>query len=267
MSYVAMRTAKRTAQLRDRANDKRNVKARQLRSLSRAASQVGADMVMTPASQVATLIPGTYRSSNLWAMTVKGSGEAKYCDEIDDGTYINDAWKIQSFVNIAQGSGASQRVGRSVTVQNFHITGFLMGNAALPVYHRVVVLIDKQANGALPAAADVFTINPTVGSGSIGYMNAYRNLDNIHRFEVLYDKKFAVKPPIAGMTDPPATSFKISRKKRIEVEWSGTDGSNSTIRSNNLVMMVYTYGISAGPNPTPAPQQLRHVMRVRYLDQ
>jgi len=267
MSYVARRTLKRTAQLRDRANDKRNVKARQLRSLSQAASQVGADMIMTPASQVATLIPGTYRSSNLWAMTVKGSGEAKFCDEIDDGIYTNDSWKIQSFVNIAQGSGANQRVGRSATVVNFHITGFLMGQQNYPVYHRVVVLIDKQANGALPAASEVFITTATLGSGglSVGGMNAYRNLDNIHRFEVLYDKKFVVKPPIASMTDPPATSFKISRKKRIEVEWSGTDGANSTIRSNNLIMMVYTYGIT-GP-PATAPAQLRHIMRVRYLDQ
>jgi len=249
--------------MRDRVNSKRSVK--QARVLARIASNTGSDMIVTPASQVANLIPGTYRSSNLWAMTVKGSGEAKFCDEIDDGTYVSDAWKIQSFVNIAQGSGANQRVGRSVTVCNFHITGFLMGQQAYPVYHRVVVLIDKQANGALPAAADVFITTATVGSGGVGQMNAYRNLDNIHRFEVLYDKKFVVKPPIASMTDPPATSFKISRKKRIEVEWSGTSGADSTIRSNNLIMMVYTYGVTGAPST--APQQLRHIMRVRYLDQ
>lgn len=225
-----------------------------------------ADAVVTPASQVAQLIPGTYRTTNLWAMGLKGSGESKFFDEVDNGQFINDQWSIQSFVNIPGGNGAAQREGREVLVTNFHIQGWLPGNPNFTIYHRVVVLIDKQANGALPNASDVFVTTDTLGPTALGQLNAYRNLDEITRFEILYDKKFAVKPAISGATDPEQRYFKVSRKKAIKIEWSGQTGQNNTIRSNNLVMMRYCYGATGGPSPSTQPVQFRHVMRVRYLD-
>ena len=146
------------------------------------------------------------------------------------------------------------------TITNFHINGFLVGNPAGYVAYRVVVLVDKSANGALPSAADVFITSATVG-GSVGGLYAYRNLDNMTRFEVLYDKKHIVAPSIASMTHPPVKQFKVSRKKTFNIEWSGTSGATGTIRSNNLVVMVFMNGDVA---PTsPVDDKWRWMARVR----
>lgn len=225
--------------------------------------QAAGDVIITPASQVATVIPGTYRTSNLWAMGVRGSGESKYYDFRDDGTFSANTWKIQSLITIPSGDTATSRDGRMATVTNFHINGYLVGNAGGYVVHRVVVLIDKQANGALPSASDVFITTATTG-GSVSGLYAYRNLDNTTRFEILYDKKHIVAPSIAGMANPPVKQFKISRKKTFNVEWSGTSGATSTIRSNNLVVMTFVNGDVVPTSPND--DKWRWLARVRYLD-
>jgi len=240
---------------------------RQRVSLTKAAELANA--VVTPASQVSTMIPGTYRTSNLWAMGLKGSGESKFHDTLDGGTFTNAAWKIYSLNNVPTGDGGNLRDGRQITVTNFHINGFLAGLTASYVTYRIVVLIDKQANGAYPDPAVIFINTATaagVGGGgtTVGGPVAYRNLDNITRFEVLYDKKHIVAPSIAGMTTPPIKQFKISRKKMFNVEFSGTSGDIGTIRSNNLLFCIYCYGEIGAP--ADIQPNYRILSRIRWME-
>lgn len=122
----------------------------------------------------------------------------------------NGVWYIgQSLVNNQQGQGAQQRIGRKITVKSiFTRLGFV---ASCPVgigaagqakgipsnlQMRVVMLLDKQCNGAVVKASDIFEDVPASGVSNVlgsGYQPAIvqlPNMANSQRFRVIKDKLF-----------------------------------------------------------------------------
>lgn len=163
---------------------------------------------------------------------------------------------------IAAGTGESQRVGRKVWIKKIQMkytvtlsatSGATIGAAKDRV--RVILYHDKQCNGAIPAASIILQ---TVT------VNGFRNMENIGRFNILYDKIHVMNITAAagdgGANDTPviARQGQFYKNCNIPIEYSGTAGTIGEIRSNNLCILVVATDAEAS--------QFLATVRLRYLD-
>ncbi len=145
-----------------------------------------------------------------------------------------------SLVTIAQGVTESTRVGRKCTIKRIlfrYECGLIAVNqgTGIPDVIRVILYIDKQANG--------LTITNTDLVESDDYQS-FNNLANSGRFRVLMDRTHSLQMTAGGWdgtgVDFPATvaSFSFYKKCAIPLEFSGTTGALTELRSNNINLMV-----------------------------
>lgn len=95
----------------------------------------------------------------------------------------------------AQGVGEQARIGRKQFIHSVHVKGFIKTTVAQsksePIdaeLYRVVLVLDTQTNAAQMTASDVFDISQN------NDVLSYRNLQQTHRFKVLWDKTFQITP-------------------------------------------------------------------------
>ncbi len=154
-----------------------------------------------------------------------------------------------TIVDIVQGTGETNRIGRKCTITNIHIKMHiehrpLNGTTTAEVANftdcllRVVVFLDRQCNGA--AATGLNLLQTDV-------LTSFRSLANVKRFKFLYDKtwSFNTQAMAAGTVADTRiidkTYFKkISLKCFIPIEYSGTTGAITEIRSNNIGIAVWS---------------------------
>lgn len=154
---------------------------------------------------------------------------------------------------IPQDGTESGRIGQTVKIAALSMNVQLglaaalsgtIGDADGHTGFRVVLVQDKQANGATASFTDVFE-----SSG----LQTYRNRENLKRFKVLYDRVINVNS--AGMALVNAAGdgidyyqpqkevpFKVvfpMRGMEIDFDSSATTGATATRRSNNLVAFIY----------------------------
>ena len=121
--------------------------------------------------------------------------------------------------------------------------------------HRIVVYWDKQCNGAAATAAQLFDSN---GNTNI---TAFRNLENVGRFRILYDKVHTMSSlgEVAGTAIPRVKQFNMYKKVNIPLDFSGATGAIAEIRSNNVGVLVFSQN-------TAANVVMSYIARVRYTD-
>ncbi len=171
--------------------------------------------------------------------------EVKFHDVDIDDAVIATGVNIQAAVlTIAEGNGPSERVGRGINI----VTIGWRYDILLPTTTaaantsdivRVLLVVDKQCNGALPAALDILT--------TASYKSFY-NLFNSHRFSIILDRVHNLSSESGsgrGSTDTLSYGEFIIEDDLfaevdipIEYDNSATDGSIGTIRSNNLVVVL-----------------------------
>lgn len=167
---------------------------------------------------------------------------------------------------IPQGVGESERVGRKVIAKSIMIRGKMRMDADSAAANasnifRIIMYLDKQANGATATVADILEDI---------HVQSHYNLENKSRFRILYDKTSSIRSmsgagnAIAddGITYGENTAVIIFRKKLnfpIEYSDSLSTGDISTIRSNNIGMLA----IVLAPNPT---MQFQFTVRLRFKD-
>ncbi len=157
-------------------------------------------------------------------------------NELEDGTAL-------SLSSIAQGDGESQRDGRQVQLLSVHLKGWLDMAQTEAVtapsdggIARLILVLDKQTNGAQLNAEDVVTV-------TTNDVNAWRNLQNSQRFRILKDQRFEFKP--YGATQEAANlfsgalvrhpfEFHVVFKKPIPVNFSGTTAVVASIVDNSI---------------------------------
>ncbi len=177
------------------------------------------------------------------------AGEMKFHDiDIDDGG-VAATWTVQAeLLEIPEGVGEEQRVGRNITIKKIgwrwtctKASGATA--AATSDVFRLMVIQDKQANRALPAA--------TLVVQSDNYQS-FNKLANSKRFRILYDRTFDLWSPSGsgrGVTDTlsfgeqtiSGTWFKDCNIQ-IEYDNSAATGDITTIRSNNIFCMMISQG-------------------------
>ncbi len=140
-----------------------------------------------------------------------------------------------SMLLIDQGAGESQRIGRKIKVTSLSVRfTLLLPNTATTTdtsdVVRLIIVQDKQCNGAATAWLDVFE--------STGW-DAYRNLANVGRFNILMDKRVTIMGSMSGngttsRMGQASRTWNFHKKLNIKVEYDAATGNIADLKSNNL---------------------------------
>lgn len=178
--------------------------------------------------------------------------ELKFHDDVQPDPIVSTTGAISSNpIIIAQGTGESDRVGRLVIMRKVTLKFTISlptqtedGGIGPGEVVRIMFIQDTQCNGAAAVPTDVL---------ETAKFDSYRNLANIKRFKVLYDK-FVVMNRMVVMEDalnaigsPLRLYF---RRKTLymktPIEYSGTTGALPEIRSNYFFFLYITKNGTGG---------------------
>lgn len=115
---------------------------------------------------------------------------------------LDTAGRIQPVNLIASGSGFNNRIGRKIEMQSLHLHGVLTqtGTATTTTdYTRIVVVYDRQTNGAVPVLQDIFT-NYSQSSVTSSTVFSDLNPDERERFQILADYRVVLPATTAAGT-------------------------------------------------------------------
>lgn len=146
---------------------------------------------------------------------------------------------------MAQGTTSGTRVGRRITMKSFQYRvqfSGATGASSNPNPIRVLVVFDKQPNGALAVATDILTSNTFVSP---------INLNNADRFIVISDQVHE-----SGAAGP--STGDCYRKLSLEAVYGGNAGTIADINTGAVLLLVASTG-SASVTYNLYP-------RIRYTD-
>lgn len=142
---------------------------------------------------------------------------------------------------IAQGDGHSQRDGRKVTLASVHVNGVINVDTQYSTTVRVAIVMDKYCNGTALDPIDVFDDQTT------SYLDicAFRNLDNVQRFDVIHDETFDICPDISNngatqLNNYASHHFKINKKLSEVVNYSDTSAVIGSIADKALYLLIWS---------------------------
>lgn len=157
----------------------------------------------------------------------------------------------QSFLtNLSQGGDDTERDGNSLRMKSIQIKGFVKQNAsAAQTLVRLLVVHDKQTNQALFTPADLlFDVTP--GDAII----SARNIDNMKRFHVLWDKVITLDSAASG-----TKTFSFYKKLNIAIRYDENAGDITDLTQSSLNFM------QVSDEATNTPTITVHI-RLRYID-
>lgn len=181
--------------------------------------------------------------------------ERKYYDLAWNGVTVTGASPIIDCLCMpTQSAGTVNRIGNRVLVRSIHLrasiwTGVATNGVAAstnyqPSVVRICILVDKQPNGAFPAASDIFETSGTAPDAICPMNLAYRN-----RFVVLKDKTIQLGGAIstatanqAAFNGTHARTVTIHKKVKIPVDFITSTGTGAIadIRSNAILLYINT---------------------------
>lgn len=188
-----------------------------------------------------------------WANPSRG-GELKFVDVSygTDVTVSTSAWSAGVLLNgLANGSDASTRIGRKITMKSLLIRFYatMAATSTGGSVIRYLVVYDKQANATAPAITDILLADE---------FSSYNNLSNRDRFVTLVD--YITEP----ISDNGAKSTGGVIFKRINLETMFNAGSAGTI-GDITSGSVYIFNCQTGGIATAAPNCVARC-RIRYTD-
>lgn len=189
--------------------------------------------------------------------------ELKFAQSLIIDAVVATAGAIfQTIFQVPQGSGQSQRNGRRITVTSIHWRFRIslppqdgIGSPKSGDTLRVIMYLDKQANGGAALVTDIL---------DTAAINSFRQMSNIERFEILSDDLYNFN--YSGMASDAignvsqgevVKSYVTTKHTLIPVEYSGTDGLLTEIRSNNVGILLISSKDIMG---------FGSVIRIRYTD-
>ena len=120
--------------------------------------------------------------------------EVKYVDNAatDDNFQLVGGTPWILINGIVQGAGNNQRIGNKVSLKALRMKGQIINLAtAVQTHARLLVVYDKQPNGALPTYATVMQTRDNAGAASNTAFSD-PNFDNKERFTILRDTTFVL---------------------------------------------------------------------------
>lgn len=174
---------------------------------------------------------------------------------------------------LQEGAGFYNRIGRKVQMRSLQLNGYFTrtGQASgQSEYLRVMILYDRQPNGAFPSVADILRDVNQAGTTSSTSL-AGLNMDNAERFMILMDNR--VNIPNASNTasenlDDPIVdqNNEINTKRYIqlrglEAHYKSSNGDITDLSTGSL--FLFTFGnVASGSNS----YQFTFKSRLRYVD-
>lgn len=150
-----------------------------------------------------------------------------------------------------QGTEATQRLGRKIVMTSLYLKGRL---SLAPTttgggYVRIAIVYDKQANGAAPAATDVFLTDNNTSPN---------NLSNRDRFVKVVD----MESPVISVAGEYQVPIEIFRKLGLETTFNtGNAGTIGDITGGSLYLFIGRTSSFGVANPTFNSQ-----CRIKFTD-
>lgn len=207
----------------------------------------------------------------------RSTAEVKLVDNINASAGIsltlNSTAQITCINLVQSGSGFFNRVGRRIEMQSIQVTGEVNQTETGTLYNdyaRILVIYDRQTNGALPSYATIMASYDQSGTASTNYLSGV-NPDERERFLVLMDQRLVLPScpggtGVTGATDGPAVTFNINRfiKMRNLTTHFKADSSPAVI-GDVATGSVYLIGIGRAASGAEGWQANLNV-RIRYKD-
>lgn len=170
------------------------------------------------------------RTGGLLGMVAGTGAEKKYLDTKTTNAAINVLAAANPILlnGVAQGTDATERVGRKVTWESILCRMRLGLNATTPTNsaYRIMLVVDKQANAAVPAMSDILQ--------DTAYLTSPNNMANRARFVTLWDKK--------GDLTTSGDAIIIEElflRKKFQTVYSGTAATIGSIASGALYLCIF----------------------------
>jgi len=140
----------------------------------------------------------------------------------------------------AQGSGVSMRVGNKIVIKSLRITGTITKGEGATVADdgmvRVLVVYDKQTNGAAPSVSTIIS-NIGTGGASATAFNSPININYKNRFVTLRDQYVKI-----GYHTDCIYNIDMYIKKKMEVVYKATNAVPlvTDIASGAIYLLIFT---------------------------
>lgn len=166
------------------------------------------------------------------------------------------------------GSQNFNRIGRKIQLKSLQIRGYFLAtdDTVANTFARMVIVYDKQPNGAAPTWANIITSQNIAGTTSSTATDMV-NLDNRDRFEIIRDKTYTLSAKDTTATQAYSGSPTIicvedfvKLGKRETCFNAGTAGTIGDITSGSL----YVFFIASQPNATGV--NYIGAFRTRFID-
>lgn len=162
-----------------------------------------------------------------------------------DSSGIANGVATNTLCSVSMGNQPSQRIGIKVVITQINMRIHFEIVNSVEDRLRFMLILDKQANGAVFASTDVLAVINTAAAASAISVDSFNNLDNSHRFLTLMDKQFDVNTATSnGVIAANNNSFMIKKtiKCAIPIEWqSGTTTTLANqLKSNNIACLMFS---------------------------
>lgn len=203
---------------------------------------------------------------------VEKDAEVKWVDEYSANNIVNNVGLVNNPLspNPIQGDGVSNRQGNVITITSWHIKAIFLSQPGFigPTRIRCMVVIDLQFNGANPVLGGTILDNTTITDLTL----SPRNMNQVKRFKIIYDKMFYLQPytvqdydPVTGNTSTVVSrghSINIFNKIRHRIQFVSNGGTTADLTGFvPLFYVVSDRAVLSGQEPVMA-----YSGRVNYKD-
>jgi len=260
MSSRGIRTAGALAAVRGGESLARRIASQAAaRQRTRDAAMIAGRVVAAPPRSIVLRRPSRYRTGG-YSFASQGGKELNFLDTPLAATVIDTTGAITLLNGMVQGTSASQRIGRKISIKSIQLRlQHGMGSTGLSTMCRVAIVLDLQSNGAAPAWLDVFD-----NSTSLSAPHTMRNISNAGRFKVLWSHFFTLTGSNASGLSTDDTFINDEWYKRCDIPVNynaGVAGTVGDIQTGGLFYM--TLGSTAAGT---AAASTTGTIRIRYAD-
>lgn len=172
------------------------------------------------------------------AMTVPRSPvDIKFVDTAPASYGCDSTGTVTLLNGVATGTDFTNRIGRRIRNLSLELVGFLYPESQTTTQMdlcRVLIVLDKQPNGAIPAITDVLTSSTSL---------AGRNLNNAKRFTILKDDmmecgSFSTTATQAVASAPTTQRLVYHLPLGMETEYLNTTSAITSISTNSIVLLT-----------------------------
>lgn len=164
--------------------------------------------------------------------------------------------------DVAQNVSATGRIGNQIVIKSILVRGCLSlpteddGDITYSQCVRIMIIKDRQANGAVPVITDVLAA-PVSGNPVTQPMN----LDYRSRFKVLCDRHYV----LSGGTNAAEYFFQYYSKRKHVITYTGNTGTAAAIKTNAIWLLLLGPGANGG-TVTNRPHFSAWNARIRFVD-